>query len=365
MANATLSLEPATALWRGAWLKPLNDIDAIDDLLARVHSTWSLGRIKARVVRVIEEAPDTRTFVLRPNRNWPGFRAGQHVLVDVEIGGVRHQRSYSLSAAPTAGRRLAITVKRQPGGKVSNWLHDQVDAGDVLVVGAPSGDFVLPEPVPGRLLMLSAGSGITPLMSMLRDLHARGHAGDVAFVHVCRRRDEAIFGRELERLAATWPSLRLQLHVSGDVGRLDVDSLARRVPDYAERHTLLCGPQGFMATFQRHWRARGLEDHLQVEHFGVPLPSLADISGDAGFAARCARSERVFTTRGGAPLLVEAERAGLQPRYGCRIGICHTCQCVKRSGTVENLLTGKVSAEPGEQIQLCITRARSDLVLDI
>ncbi len=364
---AALDMDPgasAPPLWRSRWLRPLNDLAAIDDLLAQVNRSWSLGRIRARVRRIVQETPDTRTFVLRASRNWPGFRAGQHVLVEVEIGAVRHLRTYSLSSAPADGRLVAITVKRQPAGRVSNWLHDHLRPGDVLKLGAPGGDFVLPRNVPPRLLMVSAGSGITPLMSMLRDLHTRCYDGDVAFVHACRGPEHAIFGGELVELAATWPRLRLHLHNSRDAGWLDADALTGLVPDHTARHTFLCGPQGFMATFQAHWRARGIEDRLQVEHFGVPAAPLA-AAGDNAMTVHWARSQRTFTATGTAPLLVEAERADLTPRYGCRIGICRTCQCVKLAGTVENLRTGKVSSEPGESIQLCITRARSDLVLDV
>jgi ferredoxin-NADP reductase len=355
---------PAAPLWRSPWLHPLNDLHAIDDLLAQVNLTWAVGRIRARVRRVVQETPDTRTFVLRPNRKWQGFRAGQHVLVEVEIDGVRHQRTYSLSSPPVDGRLVAITVKRQPGGKVSSWLYAHLCAGDVLTLGAPAGEFVLPRNAPQRLLMLSAGSGITPVMSMLRELRISACVHDVAFVHACRSPEHAIFGSELERLAATWPALRLHLHYSRDGGRLDVATLTALVPDHAERHTFLCGPQGFMATFRDHWRAQGIEDRLQLEHFGVPAAPLA-ANGDPAMTVRWARSERSFTATGAAPLLVEAERAGLSPRYGCRIGICRTCQCAKLSGTVENLRTGRVSSEPGESVQLCISRARSDLVLDV
>jgi len=348
-------------LLSSSWLRPLNDVRAIDGLLARVHPTWALGRMKARVTKVVDETPDTRTFVLRPNRTWPGATAGQYVPVEVEIDGVRHQRTYSLSAASGRDRAVAITVKRQAGGLVSNWLHDRLAAGDVLSLGEPAGTFVLPGPVPPRLLMLGAGSGITPLMSMLRDLHRRGYTGSVVLVHGCRSRADAIFGAELAALAARWPAFALHVHHSSEAGRLDAEALARLVPDYAARHTLLCGPEGFMGAFRDHWRTRGLGG-LQYESFGMPAPAAA--LGEA-VEVRCLRSERVFDAPGSGALLVEAERAGLRPRYGCRIGICHTCQCVKQSGTVENLLTGRVSSEPGERIQLCISRARSALVLDL
>jgi ferredoxin-NADP reductase len=342
----------------------LNDVAAIDDLLAGMNATWALGRIKARVVRVHDETPDTKTFVLRPNRRWPGFHAGQHVGVEVEIAGVRHQRRYSIASAPSRERPIAITVKRQPGGKVSGWLHDHLAVGDVVTLAAPGGDFVLPNPLPTRILLLSAGSGITPMMAMLRDLARRSSRTELAFVHVTREPEHTIFGAELRARAAEWAALDLHVHATASAGRFDGDTLSRLVPDWAERPTWLCGPPAFMAAFEARWRAAGIAAQLQTESFGTA--SAAPFSTtSAGNEIRCTRSERVFTAAGDTPLLVAAEHGGLRPRYGCRMGICHTCSCVKRSGTVENLRTGEISSEPGERIQLCISRARSDCTLEL
>jgi ferredoxin-NADP reductase len=352
----------AAPIWASPWLRPFNDVAAIDDLLAQVHPTWALGRIKARVRRVIVETPDTRTFVLAPNRNWPGFRAGQHVGVEVEIAGVRHQRRYSLSSAPGA-RVVAITVKRQAHGKVSSWLHDHLHVGGILTLQPPAGSFTLPDPLPERLLMLSAGSGITPLMAMLRTAGDRSPC-NLAFVHIARRPADAIFATELAELAATRPGLTLRHYYSEQTGRFTPAALARLVPDHGERLTLMCGPASFRATVRAHHEARGLAALLHEESFG--MPSRAVTCDDAAAReVRCVRSERLFTADGETPLLLAAERGGLRPRYGCRMGICHTCSCVKRSGTVENLLTGEISSEPGERIQLCISRARTDLTLDL
>jgi ferredoxin-NADP reductase len=357
-------MQTQSTLWTTPWLRPFNDVAAIDDLLTHVHATWSLGRIKARVLAVVDETADTKTFVLRPNRNWAGFRAGQHVGVELEIDGVRHQRRYSLSSAPSAKRVIAITVKRQPGGKVSSWLHDRVQVGDALTLDPPAGTFTLPTPVPGRLLMLSAGSGITPLMAMLRDVMAHPAPLDLVFVHVARRPDDAIFAADLARLASSPAGLTVHHHHSAERGRFDAASLAALVPDYAMRGTLLCGPAGFMATIRTHFAERGLAEQLHEESFGAP--SGATLGAAAGtLEVRCARSERLFSAAADVPLLVAAEQAGLHPRYGCRMGICHTCSCVKQTGTVENVLTGEISSEPGERIQLCISRARTDLTLEL
>ncbi len=357
-------MQLATTLWTSPLLHPLNDVTAIDDLLARVHPTWSLGRIKACVESIVVETADTKTFALRPNRNWSGHRAGQHLGVEVEVDGVRRQRRYSISSAPSRQRRIAITVKRQPGGVVSNWLHDHVRVGDTLTLEPAAGSFTLPEPLPRRLLMLSAGSGITPVIAMLRALLAMPAPVDVQFVHAARRPEDAILAAELGRLAASDPRLVVHQHYSADHGRLDPATIARLVPDYRERATLLCGPAAFMTTMQAHWNAQGIASRLAWESFGAPV-GIVDAGDGGSTEIRCSRSERVFSADGTTPLLVAAERAGLTPRYGCRMGICHTCSCVKRDGTVENLLTGERSAEPGERIQLCITRAVTDVTLDL
>ncbi len=355
-------LTTPTAIWTTPWLRPLNDVAALDDLLAALHPTWSIGRLKARVTAVVDETSEVRTFVLRPNRNWPGFRAGQHVGVEVEIAGVRHQRRYSISSAPGAARTLAITVKRQAGGRVSTWLHDHLETGDVVTLAPPAGDFVLPTPLPARLLMLAGGSGITPLMAMLRTLVRGGGRLDVVVVQAARRASDVIFAGELERLAATLPGVGFHPWLSEGGARLDGAALARLVPDHGERHALLCGPAGFMATFRAHWRRLGLTAPLQIESFGAaPAPA-----GDGGsYEISCTRAQRGFVADGDTPLLVAAERGGLRPRYGCRMGICRSCLCVKRHGAVENLLTGRVSTEPDERIQLCISRARSAVTLEL
>ena len=356
------TLNSATRLIRSPWLRPLNDPAAVNDLLAQINPTWSLESVKARVTEIRDETPDTKTFVLAPNYRWNGFAAGQHVAVEIEIKGVRHHRTYSLSSAP-GQRTLAITVKRQMEGKASNALHDQLSVGDVLTLSAAAGGFVLPEELPEKILMLSAGSGVTPVMSMLRDLHQRSYVGDVVFVHVCRTSQDIIFGAELHALAGMMPKLRLHLHFSAENGRLAADTLPVLVPDYAERQTFLGGPQSFMDMVGARWQADGLGDRLASESFtGPALHNRAP--GDAA-EIRALRSEQSFTAPGERPLLMEAEDAGLKPKHGCRIGICQSCKCRKVSGTVENLLTGEISSEPNQMIQLCISAARSDLQLDL
>lgn len=344
------------------WLYPFTDKTALDDLLGAVNPLWSLSQIRARVIAVVDETPDTRSFVLQANRHWSGFQAGQYVPVIVEIDGRRQQRCYSLSGTVDRAQ-LRITVKRQPGGRVSNHLHEHLQVGDVLSLGEPAGEFILPQDRADTFLLVGAGSGVTPLMAQLLQLRDAGHAGPVHFVQVCRTSQDVIFGAELAALANTWPALRLHLHVTARDGRLSPERLMRQIPDYAEHQLMLCGPAAFMSALRDAWQAQGLAHRVKSEAFSLTPPVAAH--DEVAAEVRCQRSERSFVAQPGQPLLSEAEAAGLQPRHGCRIGICHACKCVKRSGSVRNLLTGETSDAPDETIQLCISSARSELVLDL
>ncbi len=330
--------------------------------LGQLHRTWSLAEIRARVVEVVDETRDVKTFRLRPNRRWTGHRSGQYTGITVEIDGVRVRRCYSISSAP-GDRLLSITVKRVPGGRVSGWLHERVRPGHVIRLDPPAGEFVLPEPAPAGLLMLSGGSGITPVMAMLRALAAAGAIDDLTFVHHAHGRDDVIFRAELEALAERHSGLRLVLcH-----GRFDEARLARLVPDFAARRTFLCGPAGLMARVEAMWSAHGAAARLQLERFtaaGAAPPPASDREVRA-VELRLTRSGRAIAATTAGTLLEQLERAGERPPHGCRIGICHTCRCRKRTGTVRNLLTGAVSSEEDEEIQLCISVPCSDVELHL
>jgi ferredoxin-NADP reductase len=329
--------------------------------------THSRHEIRAEVVGVRRETADTKTFELRPNRAWRGHRAGQYTSIAVEIDGVRVHRCYSISSAPGM-RPISITVKRVPGGRVSSWLHDHVRPGDVLGLGPATGDFILPEDPPSSLLLLSGGSGITPVMSILRDLAGRGVLDDVVFVHHARTRADVIFGDELTALAAANPGLRLAVCLDDDRDAprgFDEARLAALVPDFAARSTFLCGPPPMMDRATRLWADAGAARHLVREHF-APAPSMIRLAAsEEPVAVYLARSQRQITVGGPGALLDQLERAGERPAHGCRIGICRTCTCRKQSGTVQNLVTGEVSSGPDEDIQLCISVPRSELRLDL
>ena len=348
-------------LLRSPWLRPLNDPDAWEQILGALNPMWSTRDFPARVMAIVNQTADCKTFVLQPGRRWPGHRAGQHVVVEVEINGRRLHRSFSLSSAPRADRRLEITVKRQPGARVSGWLHDSLRVGDMLRLSAPGGGFLTPDG-DDPVLLLSAGSGITPLMAMLEDLHRRQPQRRVVFIHACRAPEDFIFAARLQQLARDWPQLQLHVHYSAQAGRFDAGALARWLPHYRDFQARTCGPRALVAEVEQLYRDAGVPQRIRSESYlGRVLPPSA--ANDQSHAVHCSKTEQMFTASARSSLLGEAEAAGLRPAHGCRIGICKTCQCSKRSGTVENLRTGEISSEPDELIQLCISVARSPLEL--
>ena len=336
-------------------------LELLDPLLAR-------GETRARVVAARMETADCRTLVLAPGGGWAGFAAGQHLQVGVEIDGVRHTRCFSIaSSARRADGCIALTVKAHADGQVSRHLVESAAVGDVLTLSAPAGDFLLPTPRPERLLLISGGSGITPVMAMLRTLVDEQYAGEVIFLHYARTRADEIFAAELAAMAEQHSNLRVAVSLTREArnnaalsGHFSADHVAALAADYAHWPTRACGPAPLIEAVQTHWQEIGASDGLQVEYFQPPVSKSRAGTGEVRFA----ESGHVATDTG-ASLLEQAEAAGLEPAYGCRMGICHTCTCRKTAGRVRNLLTGAVSGEGEEDIQPCISVPDGDVSLAI
>ncbi|MDZ7789287.1 MAG: ferredoxin reductase [Xanthomonadales bacterium] len=348
---------------QAAWLfQPLNDIPAWNRLLQHVNPLWSLSEIRARVVARIDEDDETISLWLKPNGRWPGHVAGQHLALGVEINGVLRQRVFSVSSAKRSDGLLRVTLRRQAGGGVTDWLHRHARVDQIVTLSPPGGEFVLPAPAPQKLLMLAGGSGVTPMMAMLGQLADQAYQGSVVLIQLCRHEQDRLFAEELEQLQATLPGLKIIVHESSRDGRLNNTALDDRVPDLADRTALLCGPAAWMADVSEHYADRGLSGQLQQERFAAPRPAATP---GAARQINATQSEQVFTQNPGASLLESAETAGLQPAFGCRAGLCRTCLCKKQWGTTRNLITGLRSEQPDEWIQLCISVAESDLELSL
>jgi len=358
----TLQAQPVSSfrqLLRHPLLAPLNDGPAWERLIGRLDPMWSWAMPRARVVRVVNEAPGVRSLWLKPNRRFRGFVPGQHLLLSLEIDGVRHSRCFSLAAAPRQDGLIRLTIRRQAGGRVSTAAH-ALRVADVVEISQAQGQFA-PSASARPLLLVSLGSGVTPMISILQAMAAAGSTRDVVLLHGGRGDNDTIFGTELTELARVWPALRLHLHDSRGDGRMTPIELVRRVPDWQQREALVCGPPAFMQSIMQWFAAHGLRDQVQVESFGR-LPAPIDPAA-AEHLAHAELTEQSFSVRAGQDLLQAAEAAGLTPRYGCRRGICRTCQCKKLHGSVRNLLTGEVSGAGEELIQLCISTPQSALAL--
>jgi stearoyl-CoA 9-desaturase NADPH oxidoreductase len=339
----------------------------LDRYLEQINPTFVIGKCRAEVIAVEHGTEDSVTLSLRPNRAWKGLRAGQFVQVSAEIDGVRHSRCYSPASPEDCGRELEITVKRHPNGLVSNFLTDHARPGMVLGLSQAEGDFHLPDTRPDSILLIGGGSGITPLMAILRTLCGEKHPGKIALIQYAPEPGRTIYREELDRLAAENPNFTLARSYTRAPGAGDLDGhfspahLPQVDPDFTAAETFACGPPALLDAVRGTW-AHGLEQRLHVESF-VP-PSLLPVGEPGTGTIRFADSD-LEIENSGASILEQAEQAGVPAESGCRMGICHTCTCRKQSGTVKNLLTGEVSTAADEEIQLCVSAPLSDLVIDL
>ncbi|HEU4514974.1 MAG TPA: ferredoxin reductase [Nocardioidaceae bacterium] len=315
--------------------------------------------LRARVVDVRPETGDAVTVVLRPGAGWRGHVPGQYVRVGLDVDGVRRWRSYSLTSPPAVDGSISITAKRVPDGMVSAHLAQHLRPGELVHLDQACGDFVLPDPAPDKVLFITGGSGITPVMGMLRSGIDRLH--DVVLVHSERSADDVIFGDELRALAAQG-RLRLVEQHTDRTGRLDLGELAALVPDLAERETWACGPSGLLDAIEEHWSAAGLADRLRTERFRTALAE----PGEGG-TVRFTGTDTVVESDGATPILDAGEGAGVLMPSGCRMGICFSCVLPLREGSVRDLRTGEVTtAAPGDGVlvQTCVSAAAGACDID-
>jgi ferredoxin-NADP reductase len=343
---------------------------APEDIINLVNPLASARQLRGVVTKVERETPDSTTIHFRPGRGWNPHAAGQWARIGVEIDGVRQWRSYSLSAA--VGHDPAITVTAI--GVVSTALARDTRVGDILFLDTPQGDFVLPEH-PRPLLMLTAGSGLTPVMSMIRTLVPRRPDADVVLVHSARTREEALFHDELLELADQFPGLQVRHWFTREEGarRLDltdVTDLETLCPDWRERAAYACGPTDFLDAASELWQREGLIDGdgsdaapaLTIERFA---PVLLEGSGGEGGLVTFEKSDKEVEVGGDVPLLEAGEDCGVVMPSGCRMGICRSCLTPLVAGKVRDLRTGEVHGDEGELIQTCVNAAAGPVHLDI
>lgn len=339
----------------GALASPLS----VDDYLGLIDSRLSLTAPRGRVMHVVRQTADSATLLIEPNDNWQGHRPGQHVLLGVDLDGVRHSRCFSVVSAP-GEHLIEITVKRNGDGRVSNFLVDHAERGQLVHLSPAEGDFCPDDRAPRQALLLSAGSGITPVLGLLRHWSARNELHDVVFVHYARTRADMIYAAQLEAMAERHAGLRVESVLTAEDGtRLNEPVLDALVPDLERRQTWLCGPAGFMDTAEPLIRAR-TNKTLHREQFAATRREAAHGEG----AVRFLKSDLAASGESGS-LLEVAEGAGLQPKYGCRMGICHACKCRVAEGSVRDLRTNRIRDVRDTDIQLCIHAAAGDVAVEL
>jgi stearoyl-CoA 9-desaturase NADPH oxidoreductase len=325
-----------------------------DDYLELINPLWSTQELRGRIVSIDHETDDAVTILIKPGWAWPGHEPGQYLRIGVVVDGVHHWRAYSLTSDP--GRPdgcISITPKCVDAGKVSPHLVRQARPGSIVRLGGVEGTFTLPDPLPDKMLFISAGSGVTPIMSMLRDLRRRDAIDDVFHIHSARSEDDAIFGDQLRALDEDCDGYRLHLQLTQARGRFAPEHLDELCPDWRERETFASGPGELLDALIERFERDGDRDRLHMERFQPVIGEGDGELGDGG-SVKFLDSDVEAESDGTQPILVAGEEAGATLPFGCRMGICHTCVGRLCSGQVRDMRTGKVSGTPGEMIRTCI-----------
>lgn len=334
-------------------LVPSDYLDVIDPLR-------SGAALRGRIQAITPETADAATVLIRPGRGWQGHLPGQYVRIGIDVDGVRLWRAYSLTSGPRRDGLIAVTVKAIPDGKVSNHIVRRARPGTVIQLDQATGDFHLPARAPHQVLFLTAGSGVTPVMGMLR--HRLPELADVVVLHSAPTPADVIFGAELRDMASVGRIRLLERHTDTD-GLLDPAELDAVVPDWVARETWACGPTGLLDALEERWDDAGVPDRLHTERF---RPHVV-VTGEGG-AVSFARSGTVVEADGATPLLDAGEAAGVLMPSGCRMGICMGCVVPLESGAVRDLRSGALTtAVPGDgvKIQTCISAAAGPCSIDL
>lgn len=368
----------ATKLLGSRAVAALTSPHGVDRYLEMFNPMWAAIEVRARVVAIHRENPDAAgsapvaTLTLQPTSTWRGHRAGQYVQVGVEMPGSakRMTRCFSISsAASLPGERFTLTIRANDEGQVSKFLVNEAEVGQMLHLSQAEGEFTLPfTPTtggPDPVLMISGGSGITPVMSQIRTLlrdaprigNSEGRANrKVTFLHYARSAEDQIFAEELAAIAED--DNHIDVHLRYGDATFSEFELRRLIPDYKNTDTWACGPGGLI---QLVADAYGEENpRLRVEFFKPPSWGTGAAGGDVSFTRSGETGENT-----GATLLEQAEALGLKPEFGCRMGICFSCVKTKTDGTVRNVLTGEESSLPDEEVRICVSAPVGDCSVDL
>jgi ferredoxin-NADP reductase len=374
MSNTLAQPTETKSPWRSQVAKIANYFSyplRVSHYVELVNPLLASHKLQAKVIDIWDETNDARTITLQPSGQWRQHRAGQHIRISIPIDGQQYIRTYTISSAPERGMgSFTITTKAIPDGRVSKYIVRKIKVGDYLPVGLPQGDFYLPDASPIQPLFITAGSGITPAMSMVRSLIAQERLPDTVHIHYAPHELDVIFGKELRKMDSEQEFYHLHevhTHEYGEdkqtKGYFSLEQLERFCPDWKDRDCYACGPPPLIAILEKTYEEVGLSHRLHIERF---LAEFAPIPDDAiGGRVRFAASGIDIEADSETSLLRVAEEAGLNPPHGCRMGICHTCNTKLVSGCVRDLRNGKILNEAGAIVQTCVCAAAGDCELEL
>lgn len=376
--------------WTYTWLYKLGGYfwnrsgqlqDYVNFLLCEADPLWDQQRMAAQIVKKEHPTANSTTLWLKPPAKWQGFKPGQYVQMECEIDGSRVQRCYSLSNSPENFEQtglISITVKAIKDGKVSNYVKDHLGESDLVYLSHAQGIFSYQlsdstsnqerakdiQEEPSHYLFLAGGSGITPIKSMIEQLiiDRTFNQPKITLVYTAQNESDAIYLERLRQLAEYQADFDLHFHASDDHGYLTTKQLRQWINEPSTTDAFICGPSAFMDSMQTGLRKQGIaEDHIKLERFGAAKPAIKSTKGK--ITTYFEPTEQTLVNKGEQSLLEMAEEAGLNPKYGCRAGICHECKCKRPAGELLDAQTGEAIPHDQSHIQPCVTYATSDLVV--
>ena len=353
------AIEKRASLFNSMAQSVMNSHDA-NFWLQKINPLWSMNQPLAKVVKKQIVAKDMVSLILQCNRHVQRGAAGQHHPVTVEIAGRHYERTYSLMQVDAD--HLCLTVKKVDQGLVSSWLVDQSQTGDILRLGQPYGEMQQQVQTP-RLLLLAAGSGITPMLSLI-EAFCQSRQLKAIFVQLMywvKTHEDAAYAEYLKEVAENFTNFTYQIFYTQEHDQRLNPSHIDQLKSLNETTVYACGPSGFAAT------AETLFKHvasIQTEAFS--LSQFDTDATDTGFInVILTQSNKTLAIPKGQSILSSLEQQGIKPKHGCRMGICNKCACSKVQGSTKNLLNGSANHEPSQLLKICVNSAQSDLVIDL
>ncbi len=341
--------------------------DYLEPLTQIIKPNWLASSYQATVIENRTESEQVFSLVLKPQKSWPGFKAGQHINIQIEINGIRYTRTFSLSHAPEyhdLSGLIELTIRTQEHGKVTPWLANHLTTCSSINISAARGNFTLPKHKTA-LLFIAGGSGITPFRSFLHSLAANTADQDVHLIYY-NQATSPLFATEWQELQQRMPNVTVSLIDTEQAGMITAEQLTHTCADYKTRLAYVCGPHGLITTSRDLLLDMGvLDTDIHHELFGPKpvIPTHINQHGTISFS----QSGKVvkMSANQAKSLLAVAEAAQTHPQSGCRMGVCHQCKCRKRHGVVYNTLTDTYSDPGAEDIQLCVSVAVGDVTLEL